>query len=1258
MTSSIRKHLGIRNALSVILTLASHFVYVAAATAGQQSLEVIDLSSTSAANEVSEARAAFAKGGAIIVMTDTSPDELNRTFGSYIPSSKAFTSASNTPIKADSTVSKSEPLTLRGVAAYVDASGIAHSVQALAPANDSDPARQGWRKHLDDWIQAEQTKALTGVGDPTPPEKAWTLLEETTIEANSHNQNFEQNTIEIYRLNAITTAADYYMVFTEPEVKPAWQGNCNGFDQCDWHTISRSFTHAASPSTGLIDHGPTGTVGDGTVSFSIGADLNGDGPGGGVEFSADWSQPAVSTVDNSSSTDASWNETFEMKSPISPCNPPGGAGSVPGTSSGTFTSEQGSIFEVPEGTTSISFTITAVANWCDYNTYAPNLGVNNDSLNLAVTLSLGPPVLQAAPTSLTIPAGGTAPLLVGAYIPNSEQGLPWQITSNQLWLTVPSQGPFTTGQVVPVTVAQGIADGTGGTLSINTSPPFAAPSVTKGPILVNVTVGTPKASHIAGILLFGGLGVGATSAEFYDLASQTVVPVTPSVTRQYDHTATLLNTGNILIAGGMTEISPSREVTAAAELYQPASFSFAPTRSLATARAGHTATLLPDGKVLIVGGVDANGSSLSSAELYDPATGTFSSAGNLQTPRSYHSASLMRATPTQVVVYGGYTTDVSAPDDGWELWDEASNAFIKSGTMAAPAAGIPQPLPNAPPPYSPTNLDLVGGQSYGNQITAQEQILNTFNTASPSFELESSYFNLQVPRAFHTLTSLPNGAVLLVTGGTTTDRTKLASAETSELGAWTLLSGTATCPGSPGCMLAARANHTATLLPDGRVLLVGGNDSGPNTEFYDPASKTFTPGPAIQRREGHTATLVVTTVTSLIATPPSSTFGQTVNLAASVTSAVGTPTGSVHFLDGSKELGSAQLVKGQASINVATLSIGSHALKAVYAGDGVSSGSESAVVTQAVSGSTSSTSLSLSPNPSQFGSAVTMTASVSGTGGPATGTVVFSDGGKQIASADLASGSASAQVTNLGIGQHPITATYKGNGDWEGSTSDTITQTVTAVKVSTTTSLSSNNNPSTSGQSVTFQATVNPASRTGVPAGTVNFLDGSTFLGSADLVSGTARFTTSSLAEGQHSIVGTYLGDSNFSASTSSVLTQTVSSSGGGKVTPTVDLTVNGSTSSTVSAGETVTFVARIHAAPGYPWPTGSISISDSTNANSRYGSANIVKDPNSNDGLATITNAGIPAGSYMLVATYGGDNQGKYYNGAPSNTVSLTVKP
>src|SRR5205823_8161636 len=93
---------------------------------------------------------------------------------------------------------------------------------------------------------------------------------------------------------------------------------------------------------------------------------------------------------------------------------------------------------------------------------------------------------------------------------------------------------------------------------------------------------------------------------------------------------------------------------------------------------------------------------------------------------------------------------------------------------------------------------------------------------------------------------------------------------------------------------------------------------------------------------------------------------------------------------------------------------------------------------------------------------------------------------------------------------------------------------------------------------------------------------------------------------------------------------------------------------STVSVGSTVTFMARIHAA-GSVSPNGSITISERKTGNICC-QGMISKDPNSNDGLATITNSNIPAGSHTLVAVYGGDNAATYYQGAQSNTVSLTV--
>jgi hypothetical protein len=200
---------------------------------------------------------------------------------------------------------------------------------------------------------------------------------------------------------------------------------------------------------------------------------------------------------------------------------------------------------------------------------------------------------------------------------------------------------------------------------------------------------------------------------------------------------------------------------------------------------------------------------------------------------------------------------------------------------------------------------------------------------------------------------------------------------------------------------------------------------------------------------------------------------------------------------------------------------------------------------------------------------------------------------------------------------------------------------------------------------VTLTAIVSATAGTSsMPSGSVIFTDRTTTtaLGTAQVatVNGAQVAllkTTVLTTAGAHILVAAYQGDTNFIASTSAPYTQTVSNSGGGKVTPVVDLTVNGSkTGATVDAGAQVTFLARIHAESGYPVPNGSITISDSTNGDIRYGSATVTKDPNSNDGLATIATTGIADGNYYLVATYGGDNQGLYYNGARSNSVSLSV--
>ena len=184
------------------------------------------------------------------------------------------------------------------------------------------------------------------------------------------------------------------------------------------------------------------------------------------------------------------------------------------------------------------------------------------------------------------------------------------------------------------------------------------------------------------------------------------------------------------------------------------------------------------------------------------------------------------------------------------------------------------------------------------------------------------------------------------------------------------------------------------------------------------------------------------------------------------------------------------------------------------------------------------TTLASSLNPSAFGQPVTFTATVkSTTSGTPTGTVTFKDGSKVLGTGALGAGVAKFTTSALAVGAHAITAVYSGSVTFSGSASSVLNQTVN--KAATSTALVSTPNPSTVGQAVKFTATVK-ASTSGTPTGTVTFKDGSVTLGTGTLTGGTATFTTSKLAKGIHSITAGYGGSTNYLASTSPVLKQTV----------------------------------------------------------------------------------------------------------------------
>src|SRR5437762_2574025 len=137
-------------------------------------------------------------------------------------------------------------------------------------------------------------------------------------------------------------------------------------------------------------------------------------------------------------------------------------------------------------------------------------------------------------------------------------------------------------------------------------------------------------------------------------------------TAHASHTATLLPNGKVLVAGGVDYSG----TLGSAELYDRASGTWMATGSLGNARAGHTATLLPNRMVLVAGGVDSSGHSAASAELYDPASGTWTATGSLGTARSSHTATLL---PNgKVLVVGGEGGDTGGPLASAELYDPAS----------------------------------------------------------------------------------------------------------------------------------------------------------------------------------------------------------------------------------------------------------------------------------------------------------------------------------------------------------------------------------------------------------------------------------------------------------------------------------------------------------------------------------------------------------------------------------------------------------
>jgi N-acetylneuraminic acid mutarotase len=189
--------------------------------------------------------------------------------------------------------------------------------------------------------------------------------------------------------------------------------------------------------------------------------------------------------------------------------------------------------------------------------------------------------------------------------------------------------------------------------------------------------------HNGKVLVTGGADapgtslVWFTSAELYDPLSNTWTDTGSMSVARFNHTATLLLDGRVLVAGGQPN-------TAAAEVYDPRSGVWSVTGSMSVGREGHTATRLLNGEVLVSGGSVGFGpvNPVTTSELYDPRSGTWHQAGNMMSARYRHAATHL---PNgEVLVSGGVTDGAGDVTVSAELYDPASNTWSSAGDMTSP----------------------------------------------------------------------------------------------------------------------------------------------------------------------------------------------------------------------------------------------------------------------------------------------------------------------------------------------------------------------------------------------------------------------------------------------------------------------------------------------------------------------------------------------------------------------------------------------
>jgi VCBS repeat-containing protein len=305
----------------------------------------------------------------------------------------------------------------------------------------------------------------------------------------------------------------------------------------------------------------------------------------------------------------------------------------------------------------------------------------------------------------------------------------------------------------------------------------------------------------AGDTSTGGPATALSDCVLYDPATNAFVTTGSLTTPRFVHTATLLPSGKVLVAGG----SDHMNLHASCEVFDPAAGTWSATGPLAVGRWAHTASLLSTGQVLVVGGQGLAGN-LASCELYDPATGTWSATGNLGAARSGHSA-ITLASGRVLVVSGG---DAGGPLASCEIYDPLAGTWSFTGPLSTARWSTATLLPGG------SVLVAGGSDAAGNGLVSCELYDPLAGTWSPAPAMTSTHGGAPASVI---------GADVLIAGGGYPDSTLV---ETFIGTSWI----------TNDSLNAPRLQHTATPLPRGHLLLIGGtygNVAIATTEIRDAA---------------------------------------------------------------------------------------------------------------------------------------------------------------------------------------------------------------------------------------------------------------------------------------------------------------------------------------------------------------------------------------------------------------------------------------